>query len=78
MRPTFIALSLAAGSLAAGLGLICSQSASAYPVDAAAIQQAASAASGIELTQYYDRRTRHGYVKCYRDFVIGRYACHRY
>jgi hypothetical protein len=71
-------ITLSALGLAAGLGLICSQSASAYPVDAAAIQQAASAASGIEHVQYYDRRTRHGYVKCYRDFVIGRYGCHRY
>jgi hypothetical protein len=73
MRATLIAV-----SVAAGLGLICSQSASAYPVDAAAIQQAASAAAGIEQVQYYDRRTRHGYVKCYRNFVIGHYACHRY
>jgi hypothetical protein len=69
---------LAVLSLAAGLGLIFSQSASAYPVDAAAIQQAASAASNIEHTQFYERHTRHGVVKCYRDLVIGRYACHWY
>jgi hypothetical protein len=69
---------LAALGLVAGLGLICSQSASAYPVDAATIQQAATAASGIEHTQFYERHTRHGVVKCYRNFVIGRYACHWY
>jgi hypothetical protein len=69
---------LTALSLAAGLGLIFSQGASAYPIDAAAIQQAARAASAVEHAQYYERHTRHGIVKCYRDFVIGRYRCHWY
>jgi hypothetical protein len=28
-------------------------------------------------TQYEERRTRYGVVRCYRSFVIGRYRCHR-
>ena len=69
---------LAGLSLAAGLGLFCCQTASAFPVDAASIQQAATAASGIEQTQYAERRTKHGYVKCYREFMVGNYVCHKY
>jgi hypothetical protein len=29
-------------------------------------------------TQYEERRTRYGVVRCYRSFVIGRYRCHRF
>jgi len=25
-----------------------------------------------------ERRTRHGFIKCYREAVIGPYRCHRY
>ena len=28
--------------------------------------------------QYEERKTRNGVVKCYRNFVIGRYRCHRF
>jgi hypothetical protein len=28
--------------------------------------------------QYDERKTRNGVVKCYRNFVIGRYRCHRF
>jgi len=47
-------------------------------MNAAAIKQSAATTSSVEPTQYAERRTRHGIVKCYRSFVIGRYACHRY
>jgi hypothetical protein len=69
---------IAALSLAVGLGLLCSQGASALPADATAIAQAAAATSAVQQAQYSEHRTRHGLVKCYRDFVIGRYGCHRY
>jgi hypothetical protein len=69
---------LAAIIFAAGFGLLCCQNASAVPANPEPIQQAATAVSGVEHTQYAEHRTRHGIVKCYRDFVIGRYACHKY
>jgi hypothetical protein len=69
---------LAALSLAAGLGLLCCQSANAVPIDAAAIAQSATAASAVQKTQYAERRGRHYITKCYRDFVIGSYRCHSY
>jgi hypothetical protein len=28
--------------------------------------------------QYGEYRTRHGVVKCFRDFVVGPYRCHYY
>ncbi len=63
--------------LAAGIGLMLCQNASALPANAGAIERSASAASPVEQAQYYVRRTRHGLVKCYREFVIGRYVCRR-
>ena len=69
---------VAAFSLAAGIGLVCCQSASAVPIDAGAIQQAASAPSDIVHVQYAERRGRGTTTKCYREFVIGSYACHTY
>jgi hypothetical protein len=66
---------LPALSLAAGIGLMLCQSASAFPANAGAIGQSASAASPIEHVQFYERHTRHGLVKCYREFVVGRYVC---
>jgi hypothetical protein len=71
MRKTLVAL-----SFAAGLGLIYSQSASAVPADLMAVNEAATAASPLQQAQYAERRTRHGVVKCYRDFVVGPYRCH--
>jgi uncharacterized membrane protein len=47
-------------------------------MNAAAIQQSATTTSSVEPAQYAERHTRHGIVKCYRSFVIGRYACHYY
>ena len=73
MRSTLVAL-----SVAAGLGLICCQSAAAFPMDGSGIQQAATAASGVEHTQYAEHRSWRHITKCYREFVIGDYVCHRY
>jgi hypothetical protein len=67
---------LAVLGLAAGIGLMLCQNASALPADAGAIEQSASAASPLEHVQFYERHTRHGLVKCYRQFVIGHYVCH--
>jgi len=69
---------LAALSLAAGVGLLYSQSANAVPASATAIQEAAAGASAVQQVQYSERRTRRGIVKCYRDLVIGPYRCHYY
>ena len=38
----------------------------------------AARADIVQQAQYYERRTRHGLVKCYREAVIGPYVCHRY
>jgi len=67
---------LAALSFAAPIGLICCQSAGAVPASAPAVMEAATATSPVQQAQYAERRTRHGVVKCYRDFVIGPYRCH--
>ena len=48
----------------------------AAPVDAGAVKQAAVAASSLHKTQYAERHTRRGIVKCYRSLVIGPYRCH--
>jgi hypothetical protein len=69
---------LAVMSLAAGIGLICCQSAGAVPAEATAMKQAATAASTLQQVQYEEHRTRHGVVKCYREFVIGPYRCHHF
>ena len=69
---------LTALSFAAGLGVIAGQSAAALPVAPAAIQQAATAASNVEQAQYAERRGRGHITKCYREFVVGNYACHTY
>jgi hypothetical protein len=68
---------LAALSLAAGIGLFC-QSASALPIDANAIRQNASDASGVIHTQFAESRRGGRITKCYREFVIGSYVCHSY
>jgi hypothetical protein len=71
MRKSLIVL-----SFAAGVGLVCSPSASAAPADAAAVRAAALAVSPLQQAQYYERHTRHGVIKCYRTLVIGPYRCH--
>jgi len=69
---------LAALTLAAAAGLICCGGAAAVPASAPAVKEAAAAASPLTPAQYYERHTRHGVVKCYRQFVVGRYVCRRY
>jgi hypothetical protein len=69
---------LAALSLAAAAGLICCGPAAAVPASAPAMKAAAAAASPLAQAQYYERHTRHGIVKCYRQFVVGRYVCRHY
>jgi len=69
---------LAVLGIAAGVGLICCQTAGAVPAAPTAVQSAATGASVLEQVQYAERRTRHGVVKCYRDLVIGPYRCHYY
>lgn len=73
MRRTVVAL-----GCAAILTVACDRNVEALPVSATAMQDAATAASPLRQAQYYERHTRHDVVKCYRDFVIGRYRCHRY
>jgi hypothetical protein len=67
----------AACSLAAGLGLVLCQGASAFPVAATALQ-AAPATAAVQQAQYSERHTKHHIIKCYREFVVGPYACHTY
>ncbi len=64
--------------LAIGVGLLCCQGAGAVPADASAIENAAAANSTVEHTQFFMARTRHGFVKCYREFIIGPYGCHHW
>jgi hypothetical protein len=72
MKATVISLSLVAAA-----ALCCGTEANAFPAGAA-VGQSASAASPIEKAQYREFRTRHGIVKCYREFVFGSYRCHTY
>jgi hypothetical protein len=69
---------LAALAFAAGFGVIACQSAAALPVAAGAIGQAATAATTVQPAQYAERRGKGTVTKCYRDFVVGNYACHTY
>jgi hypothetical protein len=66
---------LAALGLVAGLGAIACQSAVALPIDAAAVQQAATATTSLQQAQYRERRRRGTITKCYREFVVGNYVC---
>jgi hypothetical protein len=66
---------LAALTLAAGIGLVYVQSAGAVPVDAMGVKESAAAASTLRQAWYSERRTRHGVVKCYRTLVVGPYRC---
>jgi hypothetical protein len=73
MRTTLTAL-----GFAGFIGLVCCQSAGAVPAGTTAIKQAATAASAVQQAQYYERHTRHGIIKCYREAIFGKYTCHRY
>jgi hypothetical protein len=66
----------AALSLAAAIGLVCSQSAGAVPAATNAIHAAAIAASPVRQAQYREYRTPHYFVKCYRTLLFGPYHCH--
>lgn len=68
-------IALALG-LAAAAGLACTAAANATPADPAALRAAATADSPAQQAQYAEYRTRHGMMKCYREFVIGPYRCH--
>lgn len=71
-------MTLAALSLAAGIGLICCQTAEAVPGATNAMNTAVIATSPLHQVQYREYRTRHHIVKCYRDLIIGPYRCHYY
>jgi len=64
--------------VATGVAFVSYQNAGASPVAATAIKDAELAASPVQQVQYREGYTRHGYVKCYRFLVIGRYRCHYY
>jgi hypothetical protein len=63
---------------AGALSFVCYQSAAAVPADAGAMTRAATAISTVQEAQFYARPTRHGIVKCYREFVIGRPVCRHF
>jgi hypothetical protein len=63
---------------AGALNLVCYQNADAVPVCAAAMKPAATAASTVLEAQFYARPTRHGVIKCYREFVVGRPVCRHF
>ena len=66
-------------SLATAVGLVAySQSAAAASANGAAVEAAAVAASPLQQAQYAERCTRHGVIKCYREFAIGPYRCHHF
>jgi hypothetical protein len=73
MRATLTGL-----AFASALTLVCYQRAAAVPADAGAIKGAAAAISTVQEAQFYARPTRHGIVKCYREFVIGRPVCRHF
>jgi hypothetical protein len=73
MRATLMGL-----AFAGALSLVCYQKAGAVPADAAAMVQAATGAAPVQQTQFYARPTRHGVIKCYRQFVVGRPVCRHF
>jgi hypothetical protein len=73
MRATVMRL-----AFAGAVCLVCYQNADAVPVDAAAMMRVASAPSTVQQAQFYARPTRHGVIKCYREFVVGRPVCRHF
>jgi len=73
MRATLTGL-----AFAGALSLVCDQSAAAVPADAGAMGRAATAISTMQEVQFYARPTRHGIIKCYREFVVGRPVCRHF
>ena len=74
MRTMLVAL-----SVAAGLGLVCWQSAGAAPVNPAAVQQAATTAAARSKCKMRGTATGTAATsKCYHELVVGPYRCHRF
>jgi hypothetical protein len=69
---------LAALTLTVGIGIACCQNAAALPGSGGIADRTAPATSLLQKAQYTGYTTRHGVVKCYREFVVGPYRCHRY
>ncbi|MFZ0986817.1 MAG: hypothetical protein WAN27_03675 [Xanthobacteraceae bacterium] len=42
------------------------------------MKRAANDVSTVQEAQFYARPTRHGVVKCYRQFVVGRPVCRHF
>ena len=61
-------------TMAAGLAIACTSSASAVPINGAAVKAVATSALPLQPTRW--RRWPRGHTKCYREFVIGPYSCH--
>ena len=60
------------------LSLVCYQRADAVPADAGAMKRAATGTWTAQEAQFYARPTRHGIIKCYREFVVGRPVCRHF
>ena len=75
---TFMRNTLFFLSLAAGLAIACTSSASAVPISAAVVKEVAAIASSLQPARWrrYRRWGWWGHTKCYREFVIGPYSCH--
>jgi hypothetical protein len=75
MRNTLLFL-----SLAAGLAIACASSASAAPINAAAVKEVAATTSSVQPARWRRHWRRWGwgwgYTKCYHEFAIGPYNCH--
>jgi hypothetical protein len=65
-------------AFAGGLSFFCYQSANGLPTDAAAMKRAATDASIAQDAQFYARPSRHGIIKCYREFIVGRPVCRHF
>jgi hypothetical protein len=73
MRATLTGL-----ALAGAVSLFCYQSANAVPANAGVVKHAATAASTVQDAQFYARPTRHGVIKCYRQFIVGPPVCRHF
>jgi hypothetical protein len=74
---TFMRNTLFLLSLMAGLAIASASSASAAPINAAAVKQVVTTTSPLQPARYRRyRRWGWGYTKCYREFAIGPYSCH--
>jgi hypothetical protein len=73
MRSTVAAL-----AFAGILSLVSYQSAAAVPANPGALKPAVNANPTAQEAQFYARPTRHGIIKCYREFVVGRPVCRHF